>query len=325
MSLALNEVDADVEAFIANADDGVSTATTYAESSGTQDLVAGDTVKLAEDSLLGEPGGVYQYVGADAQLDLGAEDYTGADWVRVSGDIAVTATTGDEPLFTLENTGITLARLGDAAVEEADDRLTDDVPDEREVDLAEDQALLGELAEAFANAGVPLSGDPDAANRELTVYATGKGDDFALSDEGGNTFIISLDPLTGNLAVRGTSINAVSAAASITASFGTGFSAGISGAGAASTNEITGGTNAYISDSVVTSGEDVDLDAASTAVISSTVASASIAVAVGGSNGIGASLGGAGGAQRDRRHRHRRLRPPRSAGLRGRFVADGSQ
>ncbi|MDZ4253775.1 MAG: DUF4347 domain-containing protein, partial [Sulfuritalea sp.] len=68
------------------ADYGVEDFTT---DSGKRLLQAGDNVLISDcyDALLGEIGGVYQYLGARGRLELGVQDYTDATkWQRITGE-----------------------------------------------------------------------------------------------------------------------------------------------------------------------------------------------------------------------------------------------
>ncbi len=65
----------------------------FTSDSGRRLVMTGETVQVADDYDLdgdGEPdataGGVYRYVGEDARLDLGVQDYAGADWALVAGE-----------------------------------------------------------------------------------------------------------------------------------------------------------------------------------------------------------------------------------------------
>ncbi|MDP3513146.1 MAG: DUF4347 domain-containing protein, partial [Sulfuritalea sp.] len=61
----------------------------FTTDSGKRLLEAGDNVLIADDydALLGEIGGVYQYLGARGRLELGVQDYTDATkWQRITGE-----------------------------------------------------------------------------------------------------------------------------------------------------------------------------------------------------------------------------------------------
>ncbi|KAF0119392.1 MAG: hypothetical protein FD149_77 [Rhodospirillaceae bacterium] len=93
------------------------------------------------------------------------------------------------------------------------------------------------------------------------------------------------------LEVAQTNISAVSAAASLGAAIAGSTGLAVSGAGAVSINSILSEARAHIDHGTVTSGGDVIVEAETSAVISSTVVAASLALGVGGSSGIGVSIG----------------------------------
>ena len=95
------------------------------------------------------------------------------------------------------------------------------------------------------------------------------------------------------LADEGASIAAVSAAASFAAGFGGVAGIAVSGAGAEATNVILTKTNAYVQDSTLESAAAIQVDAANTSSIDAIIVAASAALSVGGTVGIGASIGAA--------------------------------
>jgi len=95
------------------------------------------------------------------------------------------------------------------------------------------------------------------------------------------------------LASESATIDAVSAAASIAAGFGGTAGIAISGAGAEATNVILTRTNAYVEGSTLSSDGDVDIDATNTSSIDATIITASVSLAIGGTVGVGASIGAA--------------------------------
>ena len=92
-------------------------------------------------------------------------------------------------------------------------------------------------------------------------------------------------------ALEAANITATSAAASLAASVGGAAGIAISGAGAESTNVILNQTTAHIDASKIASAASVVLTAADTSAILAQVVAASASVAVGGTAGIGASIG----------------------------------
>ena len=80
-------------------------------------------------------------------------------------------------------------------------------------------------------------------------------------------------------------------AASLAASFGSTGGVSLAGAGAKATNVVLTKNNAFITNSEVLAGGDVDLDARNDSRITAVVAAASVAAAGGGTGGVGASIG----------------------------------
>ncbi len=94
------------------------------------------------------------------------------------------------------------------------------------------------------------------------------------------------------LATESSRISTVTTAASVSLAIG-GTGVAISGAGAAAINVILNTTNAYVSNSTLTSNQsDVLIEATDTSAIEAVVAAASAAVA-GGGVAVGVSIGGA--------------------------------
>ncbi|MGN7612778.1 beta strand repeat-containing protein, partial [Magnetococcales bacterium HHB-1] len=92
-------------------------------------------------------------------------------------------------------------------------------------------------------------------------------------------------------ATSDSSIDAVSAAASVAAGFAGTAGVGVSGAGASARNTILTKTNAFIDSSDIVSAGKVDLDAKSTSKIKASIIAASVAIGGGGAAGVGASVG----------------------------------
>ncbi len=127
---------------------------------------------------------------------------------------------------------------------------------------------------------------------KLKVSILVEGTSWRLMAPDGKSYILELSEDGTKISVSRNTINAVSAAASLAVGVGIG-SAGIavSGAGAVAQNVILTKTNAYGVNSVLDSDEDVTVSAASTSKISSTVVAASLAIGGGGAVGVGASIG----------------------------------
>ncbi|HSW22413.1 MAG TPA: hypothetical protein VLJ62_06580, partial [Burkholderiaceae bacterium] len=92
-------------------------------------------------------------------------------------------------------------------------------------------------------------------------------------------------------ALDSSSIEAKSLAASLALGFSGGVGAGVSGAGAESSNFILSKTHAYVQSAVVHSAGDIVIDAKSTSKINAEVLAVSVAVGVGAQAGLGAAIG----------------------------------
>ncbi|MBF0461945.1 MAG: hypothetical protein HQL87_11155, partial [Magnetococcales bacterium] len=124
---------------------------------------------------------------------------------------------------------------------------------------------------------------------QITLSQLDAGKGWLLVDANGTSYTL-LDT-GGKLSVSRTNINALSAAASVGIGVGGTTGVAVSGAGAVAINAIQGFTDAFIRDSQVTSAGDVTLEAARTSTIAATVAAMSLAAGVGGTTGVGASIG----------------------------------
>ena len=205
-----------------------------------------------------------------------------------AGNIDLSATSHGRELFMLAANATDATPyvdgLNGAAVKDVDD---EDTPliNEADTDAAIDLAFLTSLKAAFTAKGITLSG----ATADLKVTTLKSGSEWTVFD-GSASYVIAK---AGNvMTVYGSSIEAVSVAASVSVSVGPG-AAGIalSGAGAEATNTILTDTRAFIDGSVVDSAGDVLIAAANTSAIHATVAAVSAAGGFGGTGGVGASLG----------------------------------
>ncbi|MHC4993053.1 MAG: hypothetical protein ACYTGC_18935, partial [Planctomycetota bacterium] len=222
--------------------------------------------------------------------------------ITTSGDVALSATSQGQHLFdlTLAGLSVTTAELDDASRQDQDDPddpnnpnddkddPEDDAVNEAMQDADDDQAILEKLRTEFANNATTLSGE-----LRLSILEEGDlgGEAWTLVDGEGASFVIR--DAGGVLAVSQATISAVSAAASLAASFGGTTGVALSGAGAEATNVVVNKTNAYLSNSRVTSAGDVNLAALGTSGITATVVAASAAIGGGGTTGVGASIGAA--------------------------------
>ena len=127
------------------------------------------------------------------------------------------------------------------------------------------------------------------ADIKLTKLDDGSG--WMLVDGSGTAYILKNNTALSQLEVSKSTINAISAAASLAASFGT-VAVGLSGAGAFANNVILTTTTAFIEYSFVDSEGSVSISATGTSAITSTVVAASAAIS-GGAVGVGASIGAA--------------------------------
>jgi hypothetical protein len=151
----------------------------------------------------------------------------------------------------------------------------------RHIGADRDDVNLG--VETFTNAEKWLKVE------KLRLSILVEDESWLLTAPDGQSFILEL--IDGKISVSKNTINAVSAAASIAAGFGGTAGVAVSGAGAVSKNVILGKTNAHVEYSVLDSGGNVSLNAASTADIASTVVAASLAIGGGGAAGVGVSIG----------------------------------
>ncbi len=123
----------------------------------------------------------------------------------------------------------------------------------------------------------------------LTTLSAGKT--WSLTSGDGTTYILSFDSVNNVIHVSRSTINVVSAAASVALTFGGEVGIAFSGAGAVAQNEVLTKTDAYIDTSTISRAGTVDVLATSTSGITSSVAAVSIAVGAGGDAGVGASIG----------------------------------
>lgn len=127
---------------------------------------------------------------------------------------------------------------------------------------------------------------------KLKVSILVEGQSWTLAAPDGKTYVLELNETGDAISVSRNTINAVSAAASLAVGVGVGsLGIAVSGAGAVAQNVILTKTNAYSDNSVLTSDDDVTVSAGSTSKISSTVVAASLGVGGGGAVGVGASIG----------------------------------
>jgi hypothetical protein len=296
LSLSFNEVDNAVEAFIRNADQGITSAgaVTVTATAGGEKLFDIDV------------GGLLTATRLDDASQADSDDPDAA------GNQATQDLIGDQSVLValrnaFANKGLTLATFDTVAT--ASMYTTTDVDDDGDpltVDLRE-----GTTVEAGANSngqlgrvyryigadrdGVGLAGENYgiASNwvllDELKLSMLEEGRRWSLVAPDGATYLIVLE---GNKLVVGQdTISAVSAAASLAAGFGGTAGVAVAGAGAVAQNVVLSQANAYAQDSVIDSAGDVSFAASSDSTISSIVAAASLAIGGGGTAGVGVSIG----------------------------------
>ncbi len=207
--------------------------------------------------------------------------------VARTGDVDVSAASRGKKLFDLDTTGpqlVTSEELDDLATTVEDVKETS--ADEQAQDISNDAAIFAKLRTQFVSKGESVS-----SNLKLTGLDDGAS--WSLVDANDNlAYLIKKQP-DGRLEVSYTTIKAIGVAASAAAGFGGTGGVALSGAGADAKNVISTDTNAFIENSSITAGGAVDLDAASSQSMISTIIAASVALAGGGTGGVGASIGAA--------------------------------
>ncbi|MEA5569032.1 DUF4347 domain-containing protein [Anabaena sp. UHCC 0399] len=141
-------------------------------------------------------------------------------------------------------------------------------------------ASLGGTAGVSLSIGVALANN--LISNEVEAFINNADNSFTTTTGG-----VSLSATTN------ANIQALSVAASLAAGFGGTAGVAISGAGAAAVNTILTKTNAYIKGSVINSAGAVSLTATNSATIDATIAAVSLSAGVGGTAGVGVSIGAA--------------------------------
>jgi hypothetical protein len=168
------------------------------------------------------------------------------------------------------STGISVASLSLDATDESDITAS--------AIAASLAAGLGGKAGIAVSIGISLA--TNEINNDVAAYIANAGERVETT-AGGITINASEDA----------SIEALSLAASVAIGLGGTAGIAISGAGAWARNVILTDTNAYILNSEVDSATFVDMDATSTGSVEALILAASLAVAGGGTAGVGASIG----------------------------------
>ena len=133
---------------------------------------------------------------------------------------------------------------------------------------------------AGVSVSIGLSVALNEINNQVAAYIA-NADNYVQTTVGGITIKASESAV----------IDTTSAAASLAATFGGTAGVAVSGAGAVAINKIFTDTNAYIVNSQVESATFIDMDASSSGSIDAVIVAASVALAGGGTAGIGASIG----------------------------------
>ncbi|MDX6677211.1 MAG: hypothetical protein QOE31_1263, partial [Solirubrobacteraceae bacterium] len=286
---ATNRIAADVRAYVDG--DGTADAVTAASIAISASNRASISSIAAAASLAGSVGGqagVAISIGisvATNTVDVDVDAYiANARVTTTTGGVTITATSGAPALFTHPAT-ITGAQLDDVTTQDADDSAT--AADEAAADHTADATLLttleAALQTAFTSAGYALG-----TGFKLSLLTPGSA--WLVVTAAGKAYVIK--QVGANLEVSAATINAVSVAASLAVGLGT-TGVALSGAGAVATNVVTGGTSAYVQDATISSAGAVSLTATGTSAIAATIVAASAAVGVGGTTGVGASIGAA--------------------------------
>ncbi|MDP6722242.1 MAG: hypothetical protein QGF59_26495, partial [Pirellulaceae bacterium] len=280
-ALAYNEISNQVDAYIINANQGVTTT--------SSDLVISATS-------LGKP---------LFKIDLAASSLTTAN-LNDAGEID---DDDDTAIFTklrnaFDAAGEPLAdvnRVWLGAVLSSESG-TQDLTTGDQVELATDYANGGQggrvykfLAADQANVDLAAENYASTSRWELVKadpkFATVTEDkEWSLVAPDGAAYTLTKIDGQDKVQVSQNTITAISVAASVGASYGGTTGVALSGAGASAKNVILTGANAYIKDSKVDSSGKATLTAQSTSDILATVVAATIAGTYGGTTGVGASI-----------------------------------
>ncbi len=121
-----------------------------------------------------------------------------------------------------------------------------------------------------------------------------EGESWAVSATNGSTYFVEYDETRNQFSVSQASINAVTAAASLAASFSTGGTTiAVSGAGALGSNIVLSDTRAFIEESAIVSKRDVLIEADNSSGIAAVTGALAGSVAIGSSTSVGVSIGAA--------------------------------
>jgi hypothetical protein len=124
----------------------------------------------------------------------------------------------------------------------------------------------------------------------LSISQVEDGKRWMIHDGAGRSFTLTrLDD--GTAVFKRNNINATSAAASMALGIGSTNALAISGAGAVALNSVMGSTDAIVRQGSITAQGDVLVSADNSTIISSRIVALSAAIAGGGANAIGASIG----------------------------------
>ena len=297
LSLAFNEVDNAVFASIVNADQGVTTST------GSVSISAASTSSKLFDIPFG---GSLTASTLDDAAEAAQDDSDTGKLNEATQDLLSDITVLESLRSAFASQGFTLATfdiVGTASMYNTDDEETQDLREGTTVRIASGfPTVRGDTNRVYRYIGsdrnqVNLNNENylDTTNpnwvrlEKLKLSTLVEGQSWALTAPDGASFL--LERSGNSFSVTRNTINSVSAAAALSAGFGSTAGVAVAGAGAVAQNVVLSRVNAFIADSVITTQTDVDLSAESRSKIFSTVVAASLAVGGGSTAGVGASIG----------------------------------
>jgi hypothetical protein len=295
LSLAFNEVDNAVFASIVNADEGITTST------GSISISAASTSSKLFDIPFG---GSLTASNLDDAAEADQDDSDTSNVNEATQDLLSDTTVLESLRSAFTSQGLTLATfdiIGTASMYNTDDEETQDLREGTTVRIASGfPTARGNTNRVYRYIG----SDRDDVNlnnenyldttkwvrlEKLKLSTLVEGQSWALTAPDGASFL--LERQGNSFSVTRNTINSVSAAAALSAGFGSTAGVAVAGAGAVAQNVVLSRVNAFIADSVITTQTDVDLSAESRSKIFSTVVAASLAVGGGSTAGVGASIG----------------------------------
>ncbi|TVS11137.1 MAG: hypothetical protein EA424_24230, partial [Planctomycetaceae bacterium] len=295
LSVALNEISGDVAAYIANAEQGVTTTDgSVSLSAVSQGLplfdfnlqAAGLTAEDLDDASeadQNDPDTPANEATLDAAADIAILTKLRAVFAANGETLAIPDTVAVASMYTTDD-GSQNLREGDT-VRLVTGFTGTGIADRVYRYIGPDRDNVNLEAENYGDAANWLLVD------KLKISKLEEERGWVLVAPDGATFLLVLSDDGGKVSVSRSSINAISAAASLAVGLGGTTGLAVSGAGAVAQNVVLTRTNAYAENSLIESAGDVELSATSVSGITSTVVAASLAVGGGGTTGIGASIG----------------------------------